>query len=107
MQFFVSLLSQVQLLQVLPGRTSPGFGPRLSAGLRMMFHAGMGIIIGCVLLVALVAAVASKIEDAALLSIMGGVALIYIGQWCYDANVWRGGLFFGGSRRPKDSSTTF
>ena len=61
----------------------------------MMFHAGMGIIIGCVvLLVALVAAVASKIEDAAPLSIMGGVALIYIGQWCYDANVWRGGLFF-------------
>ena len=97
LQFFVSLLSQVQLLQVLPWAHEPKLPAHvLSAGLRrMMFHAGMGIVIGCVvLLVALVAAVASKIEDAALLSIMGGVALIYIGQWCYDANVWRGGLFF-------------
>jgi hypothetical protein len=97
MQFFVSLLSQVQLLQVLPWAHEPKLPAHvLSAGLRrMMFHAGMGIIIGCVvLLVALVAAVASKIEDAALLASMGGVVLVYIGQWCYDANVWRGGLFF-------------
>lgn len=97
MQFFVSLLSQVQLLQVLPWAHEPKLPAHvLNAGLRrMMFHAGMGIIIGCVvLLVALMAATAHKVTDAMVLAIMGGVALVYIGQWCYDANVWRGGLFF-------------
>lgn len=101
LQFLVSLMAGVQLLQVLPWNKeyllpchvlSPGLG-------RMFFHTGLGIVIGIILFMAAVVTTFWWQEADFILPAACSLTALYMIAWARDANKANGELFFFAKNR--------